>query len=505
MTVSHERAKRTHFDEHRLEEGIGRRSIRGGAALMISRAVTAVIQVGSILMLARMLSPEDYGLVAMVTAFTGFAPVLVDLGTRDAVTQRTRISRGELSALFWLTFGIGAAMAVAVAAAGPVIAAFYDEPRLTTIARVLALSFVALGLTAQHQALLRRAFMFWQMAVLDITANVVSATVAIVMAYQGYGYWALVVRPVVMYACAAVGTWWFCWWLPGKPALGAGVGKMVRFGMNLTGFSLTDFVRRNADRVVVGRALGPAALGYYQNCFLIYENLLEILVFCLHQVAVTGLSKLQHELGELRRAWAKALSTVAFYAMPAFGILAIIATDLIVLLLGERWETSGTLLGVLALGGIPHSAEMTLGWLHVVAARTDRWLRWGVAATCVRLIALACGLPFGVLGIVCANVASAYVLAVPALVYAGRPLGIGVGDVLRAIRAQVVGALVAAGVGFALRPLLLFGMTPLERMGVLIGVYVAVYLVVVIGLFRLTAPIDVARSLLGGRTAFVKG
>jgi PST family polysaccharide transporter len=446
--------------------------------------------------LARLLSPEDYGLVAMVTALTGFGPALVDLGTRDAVVRQVGLVEAEVSALFWLTVGVGCAFALAMSAGSPLIATFYHEARLIPVGFVLSLTFVALALGAQHQALLRRALMFRELAIIDIAANALSASGAIVMAYCGLGYWALVARPVALSSLAAAGSWWYCGWLPGKPVLTSAVRQMVKFGLNLSGFCLTDFVARNADRVAVGRGLGARTLGFYQNALFVYDNLLDVLVFPLHQVAVSGLSKLQHDLAELRRAWAKALSTVAFYAMPAFGMLAVTSGDLIVFLLGAKWATAGALLSVLALRGVAHSAERTIGWLHVAGGRADRWLRWGVLAAGVQLLALFCGLPFGPFGIVWAHVISMHLLFVPALMYAGRPLGIGGRDVIAAVGAPFTGTLVVTALGFALRARLLDGPSAIERMAILGPAYLAMYLVVVVGLFRVTAPLRVCTSLL---------
>ena len=485
-----------YFDETKLREDLGRRSLRSGAISMGARAVIAVAQIGPLLVLARLLTPEDYGLVAMVAALTGFAPALVDFGTRDAVVQRAGVTEGEVSALFWFNALVGCAFALAVSASGPVIAAFYGEPRLAAIALVSSLTFVLLALAAQHQALLRRAVMFRQIATIDVAANVASAVVAVAMAYSGFGYWALVVRPVAMASVTAAGSWWYSGWRPRRPVVTRGVKEMVAFGLNLSGFVLTDFVGRNSDRVAVGRGLGVRTLGYYQNALLAYDNILDIFVFSLHQVAVSALSKLHGDLVELRRTWSKALGTVAFFAMPAFGILAITSEDVIVLVLGEKWAMAGALLSVLALRGIPHSTERTLGWLHVAAGRTDRWFRWGILATCIQLVAVLCGLPFGAFGIVWAHVISMYLLFVPALVYAGRPLGIRSREVIAAIGVQLTGSLISAGVGFAARTWLLRGASSIERTAVLVLLYLAVYLAVVVGLFRMTEPISVCLSLM---------
>jgi PST family polysaccharide transporter len=484
-----------YFADVGSRDGLGRQSLRGGAISLTARAVNAVTQIGSILCLARLLSPEDYGLVAMVTALTGFAPAVVDLGTRDAVVQRAGLTERDVSALFWLTAGIGGAFALAMSASSPLIAHFYGEPRLVGVVLMLSLTFAALGLAAQHQALLRRALMFRELAIIDVAANVLSTAAAIAMAFGGFGYWALVARPVALSALAASGAWWYCRWRPGKPSLTSGAREMVKFGINLMGFCLTDFAARNGDRVAVGRVLGARTLGFYQNALFVYDNVLDVLVFPLHQVAVSGLSKLQDDQAALRRSWAKALSTVAFYAMPAFGILAITSQDLIVLLLGSKWAAAGALLSVLALRGIPHSAERTMGWLHVVAGRTDRWLRWGLLAAGVQLLAVFCGLPFGPFGIVWAHVISMYLLFIPAVAYAGRPLGIGGRDVLASIAPQITGTLAVTGAGFAMSTWLLAGLSSIERMAILVLAYLAMYLALVVGLFRVTAPVHVCLSL----------
>ena len=297
-----------YFADNQAQAGHNRQSLRGGAVSLIARAINGLVQVGSVLFLARLLSPEDYGLVSMVTAVVGFAPLLIDLGTRDAVVQRPKITAGEVSALFWITFGVALVFAGLVAASGPVIARFYHEPQLPMIALASSVTILASGLTFQHQALMRRAMMFRKLAVLDIASNVIGAAGAITMAYYGFGYWALVTRPIATSVLLALGTWIQCRWLPLKPSFTSAVKEMVRFGCNLIGFSFTDFVAKNMDRVAIGNRSGARGLGFYQNALLIYDNLLD-LTFPLHGVAVASLSKLLGNLEELRRVWAKALST----------------------------------------------------------------------------------------------------------------------------------------------------------------------------------------------------
>ena len=483
-----------YLSDNKAQEGHGWLSARSGAISMATRVLNGVFQVGVVVCLGRLLSPEDYGLFSMVFAITGSAFVFVDLGTREAIVQRDRITEGEIAALFWNTVAVGFGLTLLVAASGPFIAWFYAEPRLTRITLVSSLTCATSALSCQHQALLRRAMRFQRLAVIEVGAGMLSATVAVTMAFHGWHYWALVIRPLAMSVLIGVGVWLQCHWLPVKPTVTRGVKEMIRFGINIVGFSVTDCFGRSSDRVVIGKSYGAKGLGHYQNALIVYDHLLDLLT-SLQIVAVPSLSKLLGARGELRRLWAKALSMLTFYAMPAFGLMAVTSQDLIVMLLGSKWSTAGVLLSVLALRGIPHVVERTMGWLHVAAGRTDRFLRWGAFATLAQLVALLTGASFGPMGVVTAHVTFMYVLFVPALAYAGRPLGIGAADVIKVVGPQLLGAVTAAGFGFLLRYNLLAETPGLERAILLALAYSVFYLVVVVGFFRVRMPLTWAVAL----------
>lgn len=290
--------------------------------------------------------------------------------------------------------------------------------------------------------------------------------------------------------------WSNCRWVPGIPAFSQGAKELMKFGLHLTGFTLTDYIARAADRVGLGYMVGAKELGYYHNAFTVYENSLGIVVFPLHSVAVATLSKLRDNLDELRRLWSTALSSLAFFAMPAFLILAVTGPDLIVLLLGERWAAAGVILSIFALRGHAQVVERTLGWLHVAAGRADRWMRWGVFSCVVQVIAILCGLPFGTIWVATSFTVCMYLLFVPAIVYAGRPLSIGFSHLLRAIGPQLVGSFSAAILGFGVRSTYLADASWIERFTILILVCPVAYVLVTVGIFKVAEPIEVAKRLL---------
>jgi len=485
-----------YFQDHSIEAGHGRRSLRAGAVIFGARVLVTLIQIATFVVLARLLSPEDYGLVGMVTAITVFAPLLVSLGTPDAVVQRARITEKEISALFWISVALGCSIAALMAACGPLIARFYGEPRLTWIAAISSVTFILSALSSQHNTLLRRAMKFKELAAVEVGANLLSAGGAIAMALYGLDYWALVTRPVMLTSFIAFGTWLRCRWIPGRPEMSVGAKEMLQQGLHNAIFLTTDYIAGSSDRIAVGYRSGAIPLGYYQNAMFIYENLCALLILSAHNVAVASLVKAQKDLDQLRRLWGKALLTLEFYAMPAFGILAVTGQDLIVVLFGSKWSGAGVLISILALRGIPHAVERTMGWLHVAAGRMDRWMRWGFVAMCAQLIALFCGLPYGPKGVAIAYVTCTFITFVPAIAYSGAPFGISATDVISVVWRPLVASLLAAAVGFTLRFTILADMSSISRIIVMTSAYMITYLTIVVGLFSEHRPIQVLLLLL---------
>ena len=376
------------------------------------------------------------------------------------------------------------------------IAPFFGEPALTGIALASSLTFVMIAVSTQHYALMRRAMQFRHIAIIDISANVIGSIVSVAMAFAGWGYWSLVAKPIVTSGLTAIGVWMSCPWVPGRPRFTPDVKELVGFGMGVTGFTMTDYLARSADRLALGYFYGAGPLGYFQNAFLVYNNLLSILTEPLHNIAVSGLSKLRNNVDELKRSWATALSSVSFFSAPVFAVLAVTGQDFVVILLGQKWAPAGPLLCIFAVRGIAHSVERTLGWIHVAAGRSDRWMRWGFFSAVCQLVALIAGLPFGLIGVATAYTIVMFGLFVPALVYAGRPVGIGVKDVLPAVGPQTAAGLSAVAFGFMVQQVFLVDFSPLMRFFVSVPICLATYLAVVVGVFRVTGPLQLAFSVL---------
>jgi O-antigen/teichoic acid export membrane protein len=484
-----------YFEDHKESGDLGRRALRGGIVSVAMQYGNGVLQIVAAVVLARLLTPEDFGLVAIVTVLTSFAPLLIDFGLGDATTQRSKITRSQVSSLFWLSSGIGLAIAVVVAACSPLIAAIYREPRLEPIALYTAITFVLWGVSNQHLALLRRTMQFGRIAKIQILGTLAGIAVAILIAFCGYGYWALVLRPIANSLCVALGAWLVCRWRPGFPVFDNDVKSMVRFGLHVVGFSVTYTIAKAVDRIALGLFYRPDVVGYYQNAITLYENSIFSALGQLHTVGSAALSKLQSNPAALRQKYEAALSAVAFFVMPMAAILSVTAEDLTVILLGEKWRAAGSLLSIIALRGIFQVVEGSQGWLHLSIGRADRWRNWGIVTAAVQIVAVLGGLPFGAKGVAMAVVVASVLIAVPSITYAGRPIGIGAALVSRAVGPQLIGAISTAAGGWWLQTTTLTDYSSFVRIFLSAGFCICIYLVIVVGLFRLTEPIKVAGSV----------
>jgi O-antigen/teichoic acid export membrane protein len=273
------------------------------------------------------------------------------------------------------------------------------------------------------------------------------------------------------------------------------VKSMVRFGLHVVGFSVMYSVARSVDRIALGLFYRPDEVGYYQNAITLYDNSIFSTLGQLHTVGSAALSKLQSNPVALGQKYEAALSALAFFMMPTAAILSVTAQDLTVMLLGEKWRAAGLLLSIIALRGIFQVVEGSQGWLHLSIGRADRWRNWGIVSVVVQVVAVLGGLPFGATGVAVAGVMSSLLIAVPSISYAGHPIGIGAALVIRAVGQQLIGAISAAAGGWWLQTTALTDCSSFVRICLSAGFCISIYLIIVVGLFRLTEPIKVAGAI----------
>ena len=228
-------------------------SVRAAGFTWAAGAADFVLRIGSTAVLARLVLPEQFGLVMMVMAVTAIADQFRDLGLSTVTVQRKDISHQEVTNLFWINAIAGLLIALIVCAASPLISTYYKEPRLTLVTCVLAMNFVWGGLLVQHQALLARVLKLGHSTTVRVLASVISTVVAVLLAWKGFGYWALVWREVVRSVLLAAGTWVCFPWIPGLPCRQTNVRALLGFGVHLSAANILASISGGADRFLLGR------------------------------------------------------------------------------------------------------------------------------------------------------------------------------------------------------------------------------------------------------------
>ena len=488
-TDSTSESANSYFSTEHLKSDVKTRALRAGAITIFSRMASSSIQMVGIIVLARLLTPDDFGLVAMVASITGFFLIFKDLGLTDATIQEPEISHKQISTLFWINIAFGITVALIVVALSTPIAWFYGEPQLKSIAIISSLSFAFAGLSTQHLALLKRSILYSRIAFIEITATLVSFGTAIILARYGWSYWALVLRPIVLAMFLAIGCWFFCQWRPGLPTRRSHVRSMLIFGGNTLGYFVVNYFARSLDKTLIGWRYGAKELGYYGKAYQLFILPINQVIIPLQSVAVTTLSKLRTEPEKYRRYYLKALSGISFVAMPMCAFMVAVSDDLILLLLGPQWKKTGSIFASLGIGAVIQTVFSTMGWLHVSLGRPDRWLRWGIFGSSVTVVAFLLGLPFGPFGVATAYTLSRYVLAGPGLAYAGQPIDLKFRAILSEIWRYFVASASAAILVSSIHVSSTINAGMIPNLLVSFIIFTASYLVFILVLYQDTKPI----------------
>lgn len=411
---------------------------------MGAQAALFVINLGRTIVLARLLTPQDFGLIGMVTVIIAFATMFKNAGLNTATIQRDRIAPDQISTLFWINVAISIFLGICIVIGAPIVAAFYGRPELSPVTAVLAISFVVQGLTIQHSALLRRHMRFGVLAIEQVLAALVSLTVTTIMALLGWRYWALVGGTITSSIAMLLLTYYFCPWRPGSIKRNTGVRQMLKFGGHITGFDFVNYFARNSDNILIGKYIGADGLGFYAKAYQLFMMPLQQIRGPIAQVALPVLSSLQYFPDKYRKYYKSILDILSILVTPISVYCAIEAHFLINFVLGEQWMAAVPVFRILAIGGIIISVAGTRGLILMSCGKSKRYLKWGLANAVITVSSFAIGLRFGIVGVATAYTATTYIILVPSLFYCFQKTPVTVGLFFRALMPSLINAMAAA-------------------------------------------------------------
>lgn len=395
----------THFEALSLEQNLSKRAVSGGVVTGLSQAAKFLTQILSVILLSRLLRPEDFGVFAMSTPVVALAALMQDLGLSQAMIASTSLRAGLASSVFYLNLAASVVVAVAlITLAGP-LAAFYNQPAVTAVLQMSAFGVALAGISSIHLALLTRNMRYGYLAIVEAISSVVGLAGALLHAYLSPSPMALATMVVCTGISTAILSWSFTKWLPGKPAFTAETVRLLGFGSGLTGFNLTNYLARSSDNIIIGKVLGAFQLGIYDRAYRLMLAPLQQINNPLSKVLIPVLSRLRTDPTRYSSAYRRAVSLVNLTTVPGIIFLGLSAEQTIPFLLGSEWQPSAKIFSILAIAGVHQPFTATLGWLFISQERGNDFAKWGLfnAVTC--LFAFIIGVRWGIVG-----VASAYAI-----------------------------------------------------------------------------------------------
>jgi O-antigen/teichoic acid export membrane protein len=412
--------------------------VGGGGADVVVRLV-------STFWLARLLSPSDFGLIAMIVSITAIAEQFSELGLSTATIQSHDLTHQQVTNLFWINVGAGSFFALIICGLAPAIANFYGAPELMPMTLLISTTFVWGGLTVQHQALLSRQMKQSDMAAVRLAASFLSMVVAILLAIAHFGVWALVWREIARAFLVAVGMWLFCRWLPGWPRRDAATKTLLHYGSHLTLSQLVTACVAQVDRLIIGRFFGAVALGLYRQAQQLILTPIDQLRMPLYSVASPSLSILKNHPYRYRRYYERILLVISLAMMPTGLFIAIYAEEITHVLLGPKWVEATAFLRIFGVvAALKPSFDMTT-LVMLTTGLSKRLLAFYAAYNVVLVALMLGGIYWGPIGVALSNIVTLALAMFPLLYFSLRWTPVTVTNFLSAIRVPLVAASAMAG------------------------------------------------------------
>jgi O-antigen/teichoic acid export membrane protein len=410
-----------HFRTDHLLDNLKNRAISGGFITVSAQGAKFVLNFTAAAVLARLLSPTDFGLVGMVLGITSLAAVFGALGLSTATIQRETITQKQVSNLFWINVATSGILSVLCAASAPLVAEFYRNPRVTNIMLAMSITFLLTGSTVQHQALLTRQMRFRALAVIDVTSAAIGFACACLIAWKGYAYWGLVAQQLVTTSCSLALTWLTSGWRPQLPSRNSGVKPMVRFGAHLSAADFLAQLSMNTDTILLGRFYGAAPLGLYTRANVLLTRPIQQVMMPINSVLIPVLSRLQFDPERYRRTHMRAYDTLLFIVLSFAAMCFVLSRPLVLVILGPKWTSVVPLFAGFTFVAVTGPPAYVCTWVYESQGRGGDQLRNHTILGVAIIIAYLVGLPWGPMGIIVSVAIYSVVFRMPVAYYiAGR-------------------------------------------------------------------------------------
>jgi O-antigen/teichoic acid export membrane protein len=416
------------------------RIMRGLAWKAFSTAFRQLSRIAVAVVLARLLTPHDYGVAAMVLVFSSLVIVFSDLALGAAIVQRDKLTEQDRSTVFWTSAAIGLAFTVAgVALSGP-LADFYGEPDVQPLFAALSLSFLVTALSTTQTALLTREMNFRSLELRMMGGTLAGGVVGIFVAARGHGPWAIIAQQLTITFVSTALLWSFSPWRPRLVFSLASLRELGGFSLNVFLTRIVFYFNNNLDNILIGRFLGPAALGIYAVAYNVMLAPLSRLAAPIVEVFTPAFARMQDDPERIGSVWLRALQLLGTLMIPGMLGLVLVAPEFVAVLLGHRWVDAVPVIQILAWVGLLQCMQRFNSSILQARDRTRTLVLCAAVTLAASVVAFAIGLQWGIVGVATAYAISS-TLAEP--YYAWRTMRT-VGVSVRRYLANLAGIVVAA-------------------------------------------------------------
>ena len=379
--------------------GLKRKTISGLGWSSIAQAWKQITQFIVTAILARLLSPDDFGLVAMATVFTNLATIFADSGISGSLVQKQDCTERHYSSAFWLNIIVGLLLTIILILSAPLIAAFYKKPELKHILTVISFNFVLSSFTLIQSAILSKKLEFKKLAIRDISALFGSGLIGVGMAYSGFGVWSIVCQILSFTLFNAILLWGLSPWRPKFEFAKSDIKDIFHFSSHLTGSNIVNYFARNIDKLLIGKFLGAQALGYYSLAYKIMLYPLENITTVLTKVMFPVLSSIQDRIDKVRKTYLVIIKTISLITFPMMSCLFILTAEIIAVFLGDKWTPIIPILKIFCLTGAIQSIGSPIGIILFSQGKAELQFKLGILGSLSAAITILIGLNFGITGV----------------------------------------------------------------------------------------------------------
>lgn len=371
------------------------------------QAVSAIV----FFILARLLGPEAFGLVALASVFIAFVQLFLDQGLSQAIIQREEIEPGHLDTAFWTNVGISSLVTIVTIFCADSVAELFKQPTILPVIRWLSLSFLFGAFSSVQQAIFVRELAFKALATRSLVAILAGGIVGVSMAFMNLGVWSLVGQQLTNSFAQVLVLWWVSDWRPGFKVSREHFVELFSFGINVVGGKIVDFLNRRSDDFLIGYYLGPVALGYYSVAYRLLVISTDLLTGVTAKVAMPTFSKLQKEPERLRSAFYTITQITSLIAFPCFLGMAVLAPELVRSFFGEQWVQSISVMRILTFIGIIHSVYSFNGTVMMAVGKPFWRFALNSISAVANVIAFAFTVRYGIEAVAAAYVIRGYLLS----------------------------------------------------------------------------------------------